>query len=472
MYEDNFNKNKKFHFIGVGGVGMSGLAKVLLESGFKVSGSDVKSSKYTEQLEKLGGKIFIGQKAENVEPNTIIVASTAIKASNPEMQKANELGLEVMHRSDVLAFLSEVAKKEYNQITIGASGTHGKTTVSGLCSYILEKIAEEPSYVVGGIIPEINTNAKFGKGRFFVAELDESDGTIVKYSPKVNIIMNLEEDHLDFYTRGFEQLIETFQKYVSNFDDDAKIVINIDNEGNITLLDSISFNNIITYGLEEALNPQYLAKNVKLNGFENSADIYKNGELLGEIKLSVPGIHNISNALGVVAALVESGIEFEKIQKVITGFTGMGRRFQLVGKVKNSTIIDDYAHHPTEITATLKSAKSVAQNNRIVAIFQPHRPSRLKGLWDEFLAAFDDVDVLFVTDVYSAGEDSIENYTAETFAREIKHPCAKYVSGNMEEIAKKILPEIKENDIILTLGAGDITKVGGLLESEEKKLFI
>lgn len=457
-------KDKKFHFIAIGGIGMSGLAKYLLELGCKVSGSDIKDSKYTKELEKLGANITIGHQANNIEKDMIVVASTAIKKDNPERLKAEELGLKLYHRSDILKMISEGLGKEKFPRFIGFSGTHGKTTTSGMCSYILEKSGFRPSYCVGGIIPDLNTNAKSADGDYFIAELDESDGTIVKYSPYISVINNLEVDHLDFYKNGFQGLLDTFKIHLSHVEKNGKVIVNNDCAGIKKLIEQSPDYNFITFGLKDA---DYMAVNIEYTQYGSSFDLQKNDKIIGRINLIIPGKHNIYNALAVSAALLESGIEFSLIQPYFEHFSGMGRRFQFVTEFNGIKIIDDYAHHPSEIKTTLESARNAAEG-RLVAVFQPHRYSRLKGLWDEFLTCFDSVDVLCVVDVYSASEDKIIGINSEMFVQALNIKNAYYCGGSIEEAAKKILPLLKSGDFVVTLGAGDITKMGKSLELAAK----
>ena len=353
--------SKVYHFIAVGGVGMSGLAKYLLQEGFTVSGSDISESKYTKQLVELGGKIFIGHDADNVPENAVVVVSSAIRENNVELMKARDLGLKVYHRSDLLAELSSRKSK-----FIGFSGTHGKTTTSGMASYLLSKSNLNPSFVVGGIIPEYNTNAEYTDNDIFIAELDESDGTIVKYSPKILVINNLEPDHLDFYTDGMASLLKTFETVLSNLSSDAKVIINNDNDGVMQLKGLLNY---ISYGLKEA---DYVAQNIVYRHGETEFEVYYSGSLLCSIKIILPGEHNVYNALAVVAALHQSGCDVNKIVEHFETFTGMGRRFQKVAELGSIVVYDDYAHHPTEIKSTLSAMRSFT-DKKVVAVFQPHR---------------------------------------------------------------------------------------------------
>lgn len=465
-------KSTKFHFIGLGGIGMSGLAKFLLELGFRVSGSDIAESKYTNAITKLGGTIFIGHNSNNIGDASIIIASSAIKTDNPEYKEAVSKNLPVYHRSQLLAALINGLglNKGFNQVSIGSAGTHGKTTTSGMASFVFEGCNENPSMVVGGIIPVLNTNAKFGNGKHFIAELDESDGTIEFYTPDYTIITNLEHDHPDHYTGGFEQLLKTFEDYSNKLLPGQKLVINADCNGNRQLLDRINNENVILYSINpesELYNrAKYKAIDIKLNGFDNTCKVYKDDICLGELKLTVPGIHNISNALSVVAVAVENGLDFEKIAANLTKFTGMKRRFQILGEINNAKIVDDYAHHPTEIKATLKAAKEIknsTKKGRVVAVFQPHRYSRLENLWEEFVNSFEDADIVYICDVYSAGEAPIDNISSEILVNEIKHPNVRYISGPIEKVSNVVFVELQQDDLLISMGAGNITKLGHLM---------
>lgn len=445
-----------FHFIAIGGIGQSAIAKILLQQGYNVSGSDISDSKYLNELRALGAKIYIGHSEKNVPNNAKIVLSTAIKENNPELLRAKELSLEIFHRSDILKFISGHYKK-----FIGFSGTHGKTTTSGLCAYILSAIEEKPAFAVGGIVPTLKTNGDAGNSEYFVAELDESDGTILKYSPYLTVINNLEADHFDFYENGLEQIYSTFKTYIENLENDAKIVVNIDDGGNLEFIKRyLAIGKFSTFSTKKPAN--YEARNIKYNSLGSTFEAFFEGEFLGEITLSIPGVHNVYNALAVLSSLMEMGFEFDVIAPHFETFTGMGRRFQLVCEFRGIKIIDDYAHHPTEISTTLNAAKNYTKG-RTVAIFQPHRHTRFMGLWNEFLNAFNEADLLIVLDVYKAGEKSIEGFDSVDFANQIQHKNALYVAGTIKEAAGKIYPLLNENDVVLTLGAGDITKMGEAL---------
>ena len=433
---------EKYYFIAIGGIGMSGLAKYLLENGYEVLGSDICDSKYIDKLRTLGAKVFIGHDENNLPDDCIVVASTAIKEDNHEMQKAKRLGLTIYHRSDVLAKLSNMGK-----FFIGYSGTHGKTTTSGLCAYVLEKAGLKPSYVVGGILPDIGTNAHSQDGKFFCAELDESDGTIVKYSPNTVVVNNLEADHLDFYKNGLDSIVETFNKFLSN--QNANILLNTDCSG----VRRLTCQNFISYGLNDA---DYTAKNIVYNEDFTTYDIYYKGEFLSDMKICLKGVHNVYNSLAVFASLHVSGVDIELVKPHFSTFTGMGRRFEKVCEFNGISVYDDYAHHPTEIKATLSCAESF-KNRNVIAVFQPHRFSRLANLWDDFKEAFKNVSRLVVTDVYAASEQPIENVNSERFAQEMS---CEYFSGSIKSVAQKLYPTLKSGDIVIGLGAGTITNLG------------
>ena len=453
----------KYHFIAIGGVGMSGLAKYLLQQGYEVSGSDISDSKYIKQLRELGGKIFIGHNEKNVPEDAIIVISSAIRETNPELKTARNRGQIVYHRSDLLA---EISKSD--KCFIGFSGTHGKTTTSGMTAYVLSKAGLKPSYVVGGIIPEYNTNAEYTDGRNFVAELDESDGTIVKYLPDIVVVNNLEADHLDFYTNGLSSVIETFSQFLSTLKPNAKVLVNIDNEGVRLLKEGNKNLNYITYGFNDA---DYTARNVNYNYGYTTFDVYHKNELLTPVKIILPGAHNVYNTLAVISALNEDGVDTKSVAKYFETFTGMGRRFQKVAEFDGITVYDDYAHHPTEIKSTLSAMKSFT-DKQVVAVFQPHRYTRLKSLWDEFKTALHNVlsenDRIIVTDVYAASEDKIEGINSKKFANELDG--AEYISGDMNEVAKKLLPTLKANTVVIGLGAGTITNLAKELKNVREEI--
>ncbi len=439
---------------------MSGLAKYLLEEGNQVSGSDITDSKYIDALRKLGAKVNIGHSEDNLPDDTdVVILSTAIRENNPELVKAKRLGMKICHRSDLLEKIAE-SSQEKGKVFIGYSGTHGKTTTSGLASFILDKAGLEPSFVVGGIVPELHTNAQHKSGRYFVAELDESDGTIVKYSPDITVINNLEADHTDFYKDGINSLVQTFEKFLSHKKEGAKVLINKDNPGACLLK-----GNFITFGLKDA---DYIAKNIQYTKSGTYFDVYYKDDFLADIFLKVSGMHNVYNALAVAASLAEAGENLDCIKDLFSDFTGMGRRFQRVAEFSGIEVFDDYAHHPTEIKATLEAAAQKYGKENIVAVFQPHRYTRLQSLWEDFKGAFSNASRVIVTDVYSASEDKIDGVNSEKFSAEL--PGSEYMGGTIEEVAKKLMPTLKAGNIVIGLGAGTITTLGKYLEKANGEL--
>ena len=433
---------------------MSGLAKYLLEDGHSVTGSDIQDSKYIDALRKLGAEVNIGHSEDNLPDDVdAVIVSTAIKESNPELIKAQKLGLKIYHRSDLLKEIAESAQTD-GKCFIGFAGTHGKTTTSGMASYVLEKAQLEPAFVVGGIVPEISTNAQHKGGKFFTAELDESDGTLVKYHPDILVINNLEEDHLDFYKNGMEDIVKVFNQAISQ---SKKVIVNADDKG----IKNLS-GKFITFGLNEA---DYIAKNVKTSKDGTVFDLYKDSKMIAEIKIELTGTHNIYNTLAVASALIESGKDIEQIKTHFTTFSGMGRRFQYVCELENGVqVYDDYAHHPTEIKAVLDAASTRFGKENIVAVFQPHRYTRLQGLWNEFKASFSDAERVIVTDVYAASENSIEGVTGKNFANELG---IEHFSGSIKEVAEQLYPTLQKGNIVIGLGAGTITTLGKNLKESE-----
>ena len=450
-------KDRHFHFIAAGGVGMSALAKYLIERGYRVSGSDISESKYTKMLQNMGAEITIGHDPNVIKKGMTIVVSSAIHRDNPELVRAEELNLPILHRSDMLLEISKEFSENKDAVFFGFSGTHGKTTTSGLCSFLLNKSGHNPSYAVGGTIQNIGNNSAFGSEKIFVAELDESDGTIVKYRPDVNVINNLSFDHPDFYKNGMSDILKTFAQYINNTDKDAIVVTNNDNDGCKDLLEMIDDRKTVTFAVKN--DAVYMAKNIIFDGFSSKFDVYKHNEKLCAIELSVPGEHNVYNALAVFAALDVKGFNPCSMLAYFKEFTGMGRRFQQKAKFNGITVIDDYAHHPEEIKTTL-NALSGYKKGRVIAVFQPHRFSRLQRFWNEFLTAFDFADKLVVTDVYYASEEPIEGVNSEAFSKELTHKNSEYISGDISHVAEILYHELKQGDVVITLGAGTITKLG------------
>ena len=445
---------KKYHFIAIGGRGMSGLAKYLLEDGYVVTGSDIVDSKYIDAIRKMGATVHIGHDENNLPNDTnTVVTSTAIRDTNPELQKAKKMGTQIFHRSDLLEEVAHNAQKD-KKTFIGFAGTHGKTTTSGMASYVLDKAGLNPAFVVGGIVPEIHTNAQHKNGPHFVAELDESDGTLVKYSPDILVVNNLEEDHLDFYKNGMPDIIKVFNIATSKA---KKTIINADDKGARSLTGKF-----ITFGIKGPAD--YTAKNIVSTRSGTKFDIMHQGKKLTDIELELTGTHNVYNALAVVAALHETGTDIANIKAHFKTFAGMGRRFQKVYEFDGIQIFDDYAHHPTEIKAVLDAAATKFGRQNIVAVFQPHRFTRLQGLWNEFKGAFSNANRVVVTDVFEASEDPIPGITGKEFAHQAKF---EHIPGKIYDVARDLTPTLKSGNVVVGLGAGTITALGKYIQDQK-----
>lgn len=452
------------HFIGIGGIGMSALARLLLARGRKVSGSDKQESPITDELKELGAVIHVGHKATNVNGACAVIVSTAITGDNPEYAQAASLKLPTYHRSELLAYLSS------KQNVIAVSGTHGKTTTTGMISQVFLDCGQDPSVVVGGLFNRLKSNSHAGKGDFFVAEADESDRSHASLVSHSAVITNIEPDHLENYPGGMEQILETMAHFANKCQSAAFVCT--DDKGARALLPLLN-KRVVSYGTQE-LSPQANYK-MRASGDQAFVVIVQDKEL-GEVQLSVPGKHNKLNALCACAVALEAGLPFADIARSLQQFGGVDRRFQHIGQVNNIVVIDDYGHHPTEVQATLDAAqqykRSLPSAQRVVAVFQPHQPGRLRDLWNEFCAAFTLADLVLLTDVYVARGGQIEGINSERFAKEIKHENVVYLSGATADLPAKIVPHLAPGDIVLTIGAGDITSIGKplleLLSKEQK----
>jgi UDP-N-acetylmuramate--alanine ligase len=452
------NLSGTIHFIGIGGIGMSALAELLLARGTKVSGSDREKTAVTQRLEKLGAQIAIGHESRNIQGAAAVVVSTAISESNLELVAAIAANLPIWHRADVLVALAEQSK------LIAVSGTHGKTTTTGMIAQVLIDARMDPTVAVGGVFSKIASNARAGKGDMFVAEIDESDGTQVKAKPHISVITNIEADHLENYPGGLAEI----RKHMTDFAGASKafVVLCADDPGCKMLAATLTGSPLITYGTR-TVSPDALYVYESTGNFAMS--VFKAGKSLGQITLSVPGEHNKLNAMAAVALATELGIDFDTIKNALHEFQGIGRRFDIVGESSNILIVDDYAHHPTEVKAVLEAAASYAKSQersgRVVAIFQPHQPGRLRDLWEEFKKCFKGADVVLLTDVYIARGEAIPGINSQEFAAVVDHPNVVYIGGSMPELADKILPHLRSGDLVLTIGAGSITQLGpNLLE--------
>lgn len=442
---------KKIHFVGIGGAGMSALAKILTEKGYEVSGSDVKESVMTGVLRDLGAKIFIGQKAENVHGAEAIVVSTAIREENPEVVEAKKLGLKRLHRSDVNAFLINNCKG------IAVAGAHGKTTTTSMLGVSLDYEGAEPSIIIGGEVDYLGSNAKLGKSDYLVSEADESDGTFLKYYPYIGVVTNVENDHMDHYGT-MENIIKAFTQFLNQVREDGFAVVCFDNENIRNIVKNVK-TKCISYAIEHEAD--YQAANIVSSVEGTTFDVLHNGEKLGQVKLHVPGRHNVLNAMATVVVGLQLGLTVEQMAEGLTMFNGAKRRFQTKGKINDVWIVDDYAHHPTEIATTLKAARQT-QPKRLICAFQPHRYSRTQLLQKEYGGCFTEADLLILTDVYSAGEDPIPGIDGELLVKEVFEQTGRqavYIQDKTK-IAGYLQNIVEPGDLIITMGAGDIVKCG------------
>jgi UDP-N-acetylmuramate--alanine ligase len=451
------NKENHYHLIGIGGIGMSGIAQLLLRSGQKVSGSDLKESRIIQELKNLGAEVFIGHNQENIKQADWIIYSSAIKEDNPEIVKARILGIPLIKRAEAIVRLM----KDKTVITV--SGSHGKTTTTSLVSYLLMEAGLLPTVAIGGILRNLDTNACLGNGKFFVAEADESDGTFLYYRPQYSIITNIDHEHLDYY-KDFEKEVAAFREFL-NRTKDGGCVFGCDDDAVLKNILKDYKNRYVLFGLTE--NADIYPKNIELKGLSSEFDCFYKNKFIGRFVLSLGGRHNISNALSVIALGIDLGIDLKFIKKTLSNYKGAKRRLEIKLNENNLMVIDDYAHHPTEIRATLLAVKNL-KYNRIIAVFQPHRYTRTKLLLNEFGKSFELADYVIVTDIYAAGEVAIEGVNAAAVCGQIK----KYAPDKLveflpkEKIIAHILDIIKPRDLVITLGAGDIAKINDELVEE------
>lgn len=442
-----FRKIKSIHFLGIGGSGMSGIAEILLSSGFKVSGSDLRESQTTKRLEELGAEVRFGHNPENIVGAEVIVVSSAIKWDNPEIIAARYRNIPIIPRAEMLA---ELMRMRYG---IAVAGAHGKTTTTSMLAHVLSDTNLDPTVIIGGRLNRFNSNAKLGKGDLLLAEADESDGSFMRLSPTISVVTNLDEEHLDHYKGGMDEIKETFLAFMNKVPFYGLIVACKDDERLASLLPRVT-RRVVTYALKA--DADLSAANVQADGFGMSYQLMVRGSDLGKISLSVPGLHNVANSLAAIAVGLEFDVPIDSIRNSLKKFTGADRRFHRIGKALGREIVDDYAHHPTEICATLAAAKAGFKGN-ITAVFQPHRYSRLAHCWDQFLKCFGDADHVVVVPVYPAGESPKEGVDSQAFSQALKgkHPSVVY-QDDVEKLADTLGEKSKEGDLLIGLGAGSI----------------
>jgi UDP-N-acetylmuramate--alanine ligase len=447
-----FKRYQHIHFVGIGGIGMSGIAEVLLTMGYRVTGSDTKRSESIERLEQLGAKVFIGHHADQIAGAHVVVYSSAVSTDNVEVMEARARQVPAIPRAEMLA---ELMRLKYG---IAVAGTHGKTTTTSLVAAVLAEGRFDPTVVVGGRIQSLGTNARLGQGDFLVAEADESDGSFLKLSPTIAVVTTIDAEHLDYWG-SLERLKEGFLAFINKVPFYGGAVLCLD-QANIQLLIPRVEKRIITYGLES--NADLTARHVQLEGMTSRFEVVHRGTVLGPCTLRVPGRHNVLNALAAIGVGLDLEIPFVTIRRAIAEFAGVQRRFQIRGEARGILVVDDYAHHPAEIRATLAAARA-GFDRRIVTVFQPHRYSRTMHLRQEFLTAFNQADVLIVMDIYPAGEAPIAGVTARDLADSIRahgHREVAHLGRDRGRILEALTELCRPGDLVLTLGAGDVGQLG------------
>jgi UDP-N-acetylmuramate--alanine ligase len=446
------SKQRHIHFVGIGGIGMSGIAEVLLNLGFTVSGSDLAASDVTERLTQSGAQIALGHHADRVGPQVdVVVISSAVKFSNPEVVRARELKIPVIPRAEMLAELMRM------KTGLAVAGTHGKTTTTSMLGHVLAQAELDPTLVIGGKVKGLGSNARLGQSRFLVAEADESDGSFLLLTPTHAVVTNIDPEHLDHYG-SIERVHEAYLQFVNRVPFYGLAVLCIDSVAVRALLPRVR-KRFVTYGLASDADLQAVHTRVDAEG--TRFDVLERGRWIGEVRLRMLGRHNAQNALAVIAVACELGIAFETTAQALASFEGIHRRFEVKGEVGGVTVVDDYGHHPEEIKATLRAARE-GFGRRLIAVFQPHRYTRTRDLLPEFLAAFDDADMLVLTDIYAAGEDRIEGVSGEAMYEALRrrgHADVRFVPASAD-IAAALLPHLRGGDMVVTLGAGDVYKVG------------
>ncbi len=456
-----FGKTKRIHFVGIGGIGMSGIAELLKNQGFEISGSDRKASQRTEYLQSIGIKIHIGHQANLVENADVVVKSSAVNDENIEIVEAHKRKIPVIRRAEMLA---EIMRMSYG---IGIAGTHGKTTTTSMVGMVLKAANLKPTLIVGGIVKNFGSNNLLGSGEYIVVEADEFDRSFLTLSPIIAGITNIEADHLDCY-KDLESIKQAFVQYANKVPFFGSVIACIDDHGVQSIIPNIN-KHLITYGFSRQADIR--AEDIKMKDFQSDYTLVVNNENIGEIHLNVSGAHNVLNSLLAVGVGLELEIPFQAIASGLSEFTGVFRRFEFKGKHNDILFYDDYAHHPTEIEATLKGVKDNTER-RIVVIFQPHLFSRTRDFYDEFGRSFYQADVLVVVPIYPAREMPIEGITGELISQaaiKYGHKNVKYVQNN-ESIISEVIKIIKPGDIVLTMGAGSIYKYGEKLLEEYKKI--
>jgi len=450
-----FRGARHIHFVGIGGIGMSGIAEVLLSLGenFHVSGSDLKRSQITERLESMGATISESHKAENISGANVIVTSSAVRDDNPEVVAARQKQIPVIPRAEMLAELMRLYRHG-----VAVAGTHGKTTTTSMIAHLMTNTGFDPSVVVGGRVASLGSNARHGRGEYIIVEADESDGSLLLLTPTIAVLTNIDADHLDHFTGGIEQIKKCFVTFANSVPFYGTIVLCLDDQNVQAIIPELT-RRTISFGSTAQADVSALRIHLDAN-FGSRFTVRAFGEEMGEVNLGVPGLHNIQNALATIAVGLDLGIKFEHIAVALAEFRGAERRFQIKGERNGVLVVDDYGHHPTEIKATLAAARTAGR--RVVALFQPHRYSRTRDLKDEFARSFYGADVLLITDIYAASEDPIDGVTSHAMAEQVErfgHRHVEYI-GALSGAAAKLKEVARPGDLVLTLGAGNVHQAG------------
>jgi UDP-N-acetylmuramate--alanine ligase len=445
-------KKYHIHFVGIGGIGMSGIAELLLNLGYKVSGSDMKRSDITDRLAHLGGTIFKEHAAEQIEGADVVVVSSAIEPDNPEVQAAGQSSIPVIPRAEMLA---ELMRLKYS---IAVAGAHGKTSTTSIVASVLAAGGLDPTVVIGGKLKSIGSNAVLGQGDFIVAEADESDGSFLKFSPTIAVVTNIDKEHLDFYA-DLDAIKAVFANFLDRIPFYGLAVLCLDNEPIQELIPQLK-KRYTTYGMSSQAD--FHIRDVAFGNQKSAFNIYHRGEKLGHINLNLPGLHNVYNATASIAVGVELNIAFDQIKNALETVEGVQRRLEIKGETNGVIVIDDYGHHPTEIKITLKTVAENWPDRRKVVVFQPHRYSRTQALFDDFARAFYQSDVLVVMPIYAASEKKIEGVSSQDLCEGIKaHGHKEVIYADGFKAAHSLLKQtLQPRDVLLTLGAGDVWKVG------------
>ncbi|VAX36038.1 UDP-N-acetylmuramate--L-alanine ligase [hydrothermal vent metagenome] len=449
--------NKHYHFIGIGGIGMGAVASLLLAKGYKVSGSDMRRNQMTEDLHMRGAEVFCGHDAQNIGQADIVVVSSAISKDNVEIVSAEQRAIPIIPRAKLLAFLM----KDYIGVTV--AGAHGKTTTSSMIVQLLTKANLYPTSAVGGVLQQSMGNAQLGHGQYFVAEVDESDGSFLYFKPSYSVITNIDFEHIDYY-KNWDNILKAYRQFIQQTQPDGQLIVYGD-DTRLKVLMKKSAHKFMTYGF--LADNDICAKNIIADGFYTYFDCIVYGQLKARIELRVPGRHNVANALACISIGLSLGIDINIIKDSLKTYQGVRRRFQVKSMYKDVWIVDDYAHHPTEIKSVIQTAKEF-ERNRLIVVFQPHRYSRMQALWKEFIRSFAGADYVIITDIYAASEDPINGVTSVQLAEEIQALTDKPVFYVRKKVLMEHLEKVMHSgDMVLFLGAGDITKISEMVKVKE-----